>query len=377
MQVAPLSTAHPVVGSVTRDGVAWNYGYTNIRSFSGSFSGRWYDRITVTGPNGYNTRYDFRVSDRRNVLTRVTNSLDRVTTYDYDVSYRPIRIVYPEGNRIDIGYDGFGNIISRTVTAKPNSPLGAVTETLSYPTDDTTLCDGILNDVRCFRPRWSRDGLNRQTDYAYNDAGQLIQQIDPADANGNRRRTYIQYETTSGTSRRDFVEICAVTAGGPPAPCGAAAMIRTEYDYWNNTLLPLERRIDVASGEMLETRYTYDDAGRRLSEDGPLAGADDARYFRYDVHGRRTWEVGPRGANGLRTATRTTYRVADDKVTSVETGCVPTPGSPALTVLNRTDFAFDSRRNPVREAVSSGSTNYAVVQRTFDDRGRVECEAQR
>ena len=277
LQVAPLSTAHPVVGSVTRDGVAWNYGYTNIRSFSGSFSGRWYDRITVTGPNGYNTRYDFRVSDRRNVLTRVTDSLDRVTTYDYDVSYRPIRIVYPEGNRIDIGYDGFGNIISRTVTAKPNSPLGAVTETLSYPTDDTTLCDGILNDVRCFRPRWSRDGLNRQTDYAYNDAGQLIEQIDPADANGVRRRTYIQYETTSGTSRRDFVEICAVTAGGPPAPCGAAAMIRTEYDYWNSTLLPTARAPDRCG----ERRYARD--ALHLRRRGPqtvggraAAGTDDA-----------------------------------------------------------------------------------------------------
>jgi RHS repeat-associated protein len=48
-----------------------------------------------------------------------------------------------------------------------------------------------------------------------------------------------------------------------------------------------------------------------------------------------------------------------------------------LTALSRTDTAYDARRNPVREAVSSGGTAYTLVQWTFDDRGRLDCAATR
>jgi hypothetical protein len=34
------------------------------------------------------------------------------------------------------------------------------------------------------------------------------------------------------------------------------------------------------SGETLETHYSYDNAGRLLSVDGPLPGTDDASYYR-------------------------------------------------------------------------------------------------
>ena len=47
----------PLVASVTNDGVAWNYAYTNLRNGT-SLTTYLYDRLTVTGPNGYNTIYD-------------------------------------------------------------------------------------------------------------------------------------------------------------------------------------------------------------------------------------------------------------------------------------------------------------------------------
>jgi len=92
---------------------------------------------------------------------------------------------------------------------------------------------------------------------------------------------------------------------------------------------------------------------------------------------RRTWEIGQRGPNGLRIATRTTYRDSDDKVIAVETGTLPNETSTTLTLLTRTDTAYDTHRNPVREAASSGGTTYTLTQRTFDDRGQLSCEAQR
>jgi RHS repeat-associated protein len=128
---------------------------------------------------------------------------------------------------------------------------------------------------------------------------------------------------------------------------------------------------------MLETAYDYDPAGRLRFVDGPLPGTDDAIYNRYDVHGRRTWEIGPRGPNLLRIATRTIYRDADDRVIATETGTIPDAAGEALTMFRRTDLAYDGRRNLIREAISSGGTTYAVADKSWDDRGRLLCQAQR
>ncbi len=76
-QVAALPD-YPLVSSVTQDGVQWTYAYTNLRP-GAQANTHWYDRLTVTGPNGYNTAYDLRIVDQRNVLTRITDSIGRAT----------------------------------------------------------------------------------------------------------------------------------------------------------------------------------------------------------------------------------------------------------------------------------------------------------
>jgi RHS repeat-associated protein len=361
--------SHGIVGSVTSDGVQWNYSYANPRYDSQS-SGYWYDRLTVTGPGGYAMAYDMRVSDRRNVLTRITDSLGRVTTVDFDQAYRPTRLVHPEGNETVVEYDRIGNIVSRTTRPKPYSGLTAISEAAHYT---TTLCSGGSFDIACFRPAWFRDGLGRQTDFVYNSRGQLVEQTDPADANGVRRKTYVTYVTSADLSRRSATRIC-----GDITTCGTADEIRTEYQHWGNTFLPsVVRQVDAARGEALETRYTYDLAGRVLVEDGPLPGTSDAKFNRYDVHGRLTWEIGPADYTGMRLAKRFSYRNADDKVVSVEEGTVPHETSTWLSVHRRIDYGYDGRRNPVRDTVSAGGTSYALTQRTFDQRGQLECEVVR
>jgi RHS repeat-associated protein len=125
-----------------------------------------------------------------------------------------------------------------------------------------------------------------------------------------------------------------------------------------------------------------------LSKDGPLPGSDDAVYVRYDVLGRKTWEIGPKGANGVRPAKKITYRDSDDKVIATETGTVPAavldpPAIPVLTLLTRADASYDARRNPVRETVSAPPSPgaalavYGLTERSFDDRGLLVCQAQR
>ncbi|MEA3051817.1 MAG: hypothetical protein QOG72_720 [Sphingomonadales bacterium] len=374
---AVQATAHPsapLVASVVRDGVGWTYTYTNPRLYYTAWR---YDAVTVDGPNGFHQVYGISglgaLDAQRNVVASVTDPNNRTTSFQYDSGYRPVQILFPEGNKVNVGYDNFGNILSRTTTPKAGSGLTAASESAFYPTDDWNLCNGTLNQPRCYRPLWSRDALGRQTDYVWNDAGQLIEQTDPADQNGLRKKTYITYDATGGVSRKSVVRMCLYGS-----TCGTNQEIRTEYSYWGNTFLPtLERRIDAYFGRTRDTTFSYDPAGRLLSKDGPLPGTDDAQYSRYDVHGRKTWEIGARSVEGLRIATRFTYRDSDDKLIYSETGTLPDAASSALSVFSRSDFTYDAHRNPVRQAVSVSGTTLQVTDKSYDDRGQLVCSAIR
>lgn len=364
------SAAGPLVGSVVRDGVTWNYNYLNPRAAQTTADYN-YDRVTVTGPDGYSMAYDMCCQGSgngfRNVLSKQTDALGRPTTYTYDQGFRLTNVTLPEGNSITVSYDDKGNIIRKVSKAKPSTGLADTTESAFV---DTTNCLGVL----CYRPTWFRDALNRRTDYAYNSAGQLTEQTDPADNAGVRRKTINEYVASpAGISRKTVVRICGATT-----TCGTTGEIRSEVEYWENTNLPLvHRQVDPATGVKRETRFTYDPAGRVLSIDGPLSGSDDTRYLSYDNLGRKTWEIAELGANGLRLAKRFTYRNSDDKVEKVESGTVTDPASATLTVLHTADTSFDSRRNPIREVASAGGTVYQVTDRSFLDRGLDECSTVR
>jgi RHS repeat-associated protein len=373
---APLQ----LVGSATNDGVSYAYVYTNPIARSDLTGpaglGYSYTALTVTGPEGYHQVYNiavaqpgpFPTSSRFQYVTSSTDSLGRTTSYGYDAYYRLIQVTYPELNSALVGYDDRGNITSRTRRARTGSGLADIVETASYPTSGCT-------DVLCWRPTWTRDALLRQTNYSYNSQGQLTEKLDPVDANGIRRRTSITYTASpAGISRPSEVRMCADTN----VSCGTNALSRTQYEYWGDTnLVTVTRQIDGTTLQTLETVNTYDNEGRILSSDGPLPGTDDATYARYDVFDRKTWEIGARGPNGLRIATRTTFRNSDDKPVISEVGTLPDATSSVLTVFRRTDLAYDSRRNPVRQAVSGSGTTYSVADAAFDDRGRQTCQAQR
>lgn len=350
--------------SVARDGVNWNYSYV-----PGIIPQSTISQVTVTGPNSFSRTVNILApSNRRPRITSIIDSLNRTTSYQYDNDVRVTQITYPEGNSVSVVYDMLGNITERRVRAKPGSGLADIVETASYTTE--TFC----YQPTCFRPFWTRDGNNQQTDYTWNSAGQMLTRLEPVDANNQRRKTINQYSGARLLRER----VCLADAAGVELTCGTAAEQVREFTYLGATPLPLtETLTDGAATQSLTTTYTYDAVGRRLSADGPLPGTDDATYYRYDVHGRRTWEIGPLGANGVRSATRSTYRDSDDRVLFTEAGTVPNELSTTLTVFTRTDMTYDSRRNPTVEAVSASGTTHTLVQRTFDDRGRVECQTQR
>ncbi|HEV2816217.1 MAG TPA: hypothetical protein VGW40_03205, partial [Allosphingosinicella sp.] len=393
----PQGAARPV-GSVTRDGVRFSYGYDNLRGQSGSLGstayGYLYDRVTVTDPNGDRTVYDVAQryipmsSVQQNVITSVTDPLDRSTSYAFDSNYRPIRVTYPERNRVDVVYDEYGNVIRRTATPRPNGG-SPISESASYPI--AACAPNGTSTALCWRPTWSRDGMERQTDYAYDGAGQLTERLDPAEASGvPRRRTSIAYElypTPLGElSRRRAVRICADTG----ASCGDDAPIRTEFEYWGATFLPsVERRIDAAAGVTLTTRYGYDAAGRLLSTDGPIAGTADTAYNRYDLYGRLAGTISPDpdGAGDLpRLAVRNGYDGAD-RLVRVETGTLaalqPASVAPAdwtgFTIVRTLETLYDEAGRKIRDTLREGAAGAirTLTQYSYDSSGRLECTAAR
>ena len=365
----------PLVAQVTKDGVSYNYTYTNPR-LNGLASGYIFDTVNVSGPLSYSANYAMTQTNsggpgsQRNVLSSISDPLSRVTSVQFDSAFRPIKITNPEGDKVEVAYDLYGNVMTRTMKAKIGSGL---TDLIEQAYVDTALCGGVL----CYRPVWVRDAKNNQTDFVYNYSGQLTEQTDPADAAGVRRKTYVTYESVPVgayfLSRKKVVRIC-----GTGAVCGSASEIRTEYDYLGNTfLVSQERRLDAAQGLTLTTNYSYDTAGRLLSVDGPLPGTDDAIYSRYDLLGRRTWEIGPIGQTGVRKTTRTTYRDSDDKVTKFEIGTLPDSTSTALAIAEVTAYGYDARGNAIRTVRSSGATTFAAVDQSYDTRNRVDCSTVR
>jgi len=362
--VTKLSTA-TVVGAVDQDGVDWTYSYTNLVQ-NPSATGYNFDKISVTGPDSLTDQYAISVLNRRNYINTWTDRLGRATMFQYDSQNRPTTIIHPEGNKESVEFDDYANITKKTYTAKAGSGLADRVESAYV---NTGSCAG----VSCFRIIWSKDALNRQTDYIYNSRGQLTERTDPADGSGVRRKTYVTY-TTALPSRPSVVRMC----GGSPNTCGTSAEIRTEYDYWGNTSLPsVKREIDAARGITLTTAYAYDGAGRLLSVDGPMPGTGDTIYYRYDVYGRKTWEIGAQAPNGLYLAKRFTYRDSDDKISKVETGTITSATGTALTVYQQSDTIFDNRRYPVRATLSSGGTAYSVSAQSFSDRGKPICQTVR
>ncbi|AMG72867.1 YD repeat protein [Sphingopyxis granuli] len=375
-----------MIGSINRDGSVWNYSYTSP-TYAPELGGYTYSAVNVTGPAGYAASYTVQLGGAiktiglSNRITQVKDELNRTTSYEYDGNGRVTKIIEPEGNSVTVVYDAAGNISTRTMAAKPGSGLANIVTQAHVDLAPYTDANGVLDcklTSLCWRPVWTRDALNHQTDYVYNARGQLTQQTDPADQNGVRRRTineYAEVDTGAGfVSRKTVTRVCGVTT-----TCGTTQELRTVYSYWGNSFLPSSvRQVDQAAGLTSETTYSYDAAGRLLVTDGPVAGTSDASYNRYDIHGRKTWEIGPAATDGVRQAKRYTYRDSDDKVIAVESGYVTDPNATALTqTFSRIDTSYSAARYPIREKVSSGGTTLQITDKSFDGRGQPVCTAVR
>jgi RHS repeat-associated protein len=384
--------------TVVNDGVA--YQYVSVPDTGWSNTNDAIHELTITGPEGFTTHIDVtntpsttgQFDPPRRRIDSITDSLGRITRYEYTAVQRLEKVIYPEGNAESVGYDGKGNLTSRRAIAKPGSGEADLVESAAYAGPG-------CSTFSCFKPLWTRDAKGNQTDYSWDAShGGLLTQLDPADAQNRRRKVKNSWSgtapiagetcgamfdglgsTTRCAPRLLREEVCEADASGNELTCGTAQSLLRVFTYQKATNLPITETVSDGIGNNPRTTVTaYDNAGRPLSVDGPKAGTGDAVYFQYDAFGRKAWEIGAADDAGRREARHFTYRNADDKVTQVETGYVTSPSATAFTELFTTaGTEYDSRRNPVREQVAAGGTVHAVTARSFNDRGLSVCTATR
>lgn len=302
----------------------------------------------------------------------------------------------PEGNKVFLKYYNGVPIEIRRV-AKPGSGLADVVETANY-----TGC--IPLTLTCDKPISVTDAKGITTDYTWSAThGGMLTETRAVPTTGavrpQKRYTYQQfyawYKNSAGTLVQSpyatwlVTQISECRTGAAPACVGTADETRTTFTYGPtgsaNNLLPVSQTVAAGDSSIsATTTWTYDALGNKLTEDGPLAGADDTTRWRYDAQRRVIGVVAP-DPDGAGTAykfraTRNTYDVAG-RLTKVEQGTVDSQSDTdwaAFATLVTTETAYYALDRKTRVWVSGPTSGtHTMTQYSYDLAGRLECTAVR
>ena len=226
------------------------------------------------------------VYDLHNCLVAVTNALGQVTSTEYDDCDRPVRMVRPDGSvrefawtpeglvleerevapdakvlrRTAYAYDTRGLLTSCTVRGA-GLPAGGIVETRTYNQE------GRLASVT--------DADGRTVSFAYDAAGRLVEETDPAGK--KTRRTY----TPSGRLA-SVTDPLGRTTAFSWTPAGNLAFVTLpDGTVKTNSYDVLDRLASSVDERGARTCYAYDAVGRIIAQ--TASSGTDA--FGYDVSG--------------------------------------------------------------------------------------------
>jgi len=221
-----------------------------------------------TDPRGNTTNYTY--STTGNLLT-VTDPAGGVTSYQYNTKGKPTSITDARGKTTTLAYDTQNNLTSVT------NPLGQVT---SFTYD---AAGNVLSVT---------DPLNHTTVYTYNSLNQMTQMTDPrsnvtqyqydykgnitriTDANSNQTNYAYNYRGQATQITDALNNITRMTYGPSGCSgCGGAEKLTALTDALSQS-----------------TTYTYDTAGRMVTETDPLSRST---AFAYNSRGKLTSRTKP------------------------------------------------------------------------------------
>ncbi|MFT4955416.1 MAG: RHS repeat-associated protein [Brevundimonas sp.] len=382
-----ISYASDRVASVTVAGSSWNYTYSD----SGS------TRTTTTTNPGTPVSSTVAVSNQSTGrLTSFRNEALQTTSYEYDSQRRLARATHPEGNHTQYAYDSRGNVTSVTQVAKPGSTLANIVTTAAYPSTCT-------NPVVCNLPTSITDPRGNTTDFTYDPShgGVLTITAPPPTTGAARPQTRFEYWTTRAwyytapgtiSSAPTQVTVPRETRAcvtGTSCTNAANEVVTTIFYGSGGTTSPTNRlptSVNQRSGTSsvtASTSFTYTPNGDVASVDGPLSGAGDTTYYRYDAARQLIGLIGP-DPDGtgplLRRGQRYTYNPRG-QVTLSEQGTVTgltDPNWAAFDTLQQQATQYDAYGRPIQSrAQAANGTTRALNQVSYDARGRVECATTR
>ncbi|MEU3767745.1 RHS repeat-associated core domain-containing protein [Amycolatopsis keratiniphila] len=256
-----------------------------------------------------------------------------IRTYDYDDEGNQNTIVSENLNKVTLGFDQRGNVISKQTCLMVGQ---CQTEHFGYYFNSTNPLDPVNDKVL-----WSRDGRSTNasdnrylTTYSYNAKGDLLTQEMPD--GGKVTHTY-----TTGTEQSLDDAQSSVPADLLLNTVGATGE-NTNYRYYKSGDLG---EIHQQSG--MRTRFVYDVGGRRTSSTIYVDAFPDGikTTYEYDALSRVIAETGPATTNS---------------VTGVKHQA-------------RTVTAYDEDGNVKREETTDvlGGDPARVTAREYDDHGRL------
>lgn len=330
--------------------------------------------------------------------TAVTDENGHTTGYAYDSYGRLTRVTTPEGDLTsgytELSYDARGNVTQTIRVPKTGSSLASITTSAAFDASCT-------NQKICNKPTSTTDERGNITNYTYDgNHGGVLTVTSPAPAAGGVRPqtrysyTALQAWVKSGTGYRQdaspVYKLTGVSTCVSGSSCaGTAAETKTTIVYQAGSstspsnLLPTSVSTGAGDGSLTATTsFGYDDAGNRVTIDGPLPGSDDMQTVRYDLSRRvvGTISADPDGTGSLkRRAQKVTFN-ADGQPTLNELGTVNGTSDTdwaGFSSLQQQSVGYDAAGRKMREVVTASGTTYGVTEYSYDGTGRLECVATR
>jgi RHS repeat-associated protein len=334
----------------------------------------------VVATNGSNSR-TYRVDLANSHLLAFTDELGHETDYQYNAAQLLSQINYPKGNFDTFIYDARGNLTSTTRHPVAGSAMAAITTSAVYPST-------CANPVTCNHPTSTTDGNGHTTDYTYDPIhGGVATITGPAPTVGatrpQTRYSYTQIDSAGAPSSTGVFVLTGTSACATGSTCaGTADETVTSYAYGANLLLSASATAAGDGSVSSSTAFTYDKVGNVITQDGPLAGANDVTRFFYDAVRQKTGTIYP-DADGASPFVYLAERIgynARGNVASFDSGTVTDPTQAALTAMAPTQSlssSFDSYGRKVTDVLSAGGTTYSLTQYSYDGLSRPSCVATR